>query len=110
MYLTQAKSWLEAGLLHWGVIAPPRPHPKGLPVAGNNLKRAKVPVWLEVRRLVRHRILAAQFLLNLGKCIRHVANLEGKKRPSSSCIGNALQHLVARSLGAAHVRTDRVHD
>src|SRR5208282_6386618 len=50
-------------LHHRRVISSPRPHLEILSVVGHDLNRAKVPVRLEVRRLVRYVVLAAQLFL-----------------------------------------------
>src|SRR5216683_5029911 len=73
-------SWKpEAALLRWRVIPSPRPPPETFAVIGHNLNGAKMAVGLEVGWLVGDRILAAQFLLNFGKGVGHVANLERRK-------------------------------
>src|SRR5260370_9037826 len=64
----------------------------------------------KIRRLIGHRVLAAQLLLNRKKRIRHVAHLERKERSATRRICDTLQHLVALTLHAADVRADGVDD
>src|SRR5579872_4705329 len=92
------------------VIAAPRPYPEILAVVGDDLNGPEMPVRLEVCRLVGDGILGSQLILNLGKRIGHIANLERKKCAPAGRVGNPLQHLVARPLGPADVGADGIHN
>src|ERR1700682_4700266 len=82
-------------LLVRSIVAATRPDPEILAIVGHNFDAAIVAVGLEIRRLVRDCILAAEFVLDFGKRVGHIPNLKRKECPSASRIGNALQHLVA---------------
>src|SRR5882757_6268190 len=59
-----------------------------------NLDCTEMSVGDEVGRPVRHRVLAAQFVLDGGERVRHVANLKREKGAAAGGIGNAFHHFV----------------
>src|SRR5438270_14101466 len=102
--------FFRAILLGWSVISAARAHPEILTVVGFNFNRAVMAVGLEIRRFVRYSILAAEFLLNLGKGVGHIANLERVKWTAAGCVGDPVENFVARAFGPAHVGADCVDD
>src|SRR5215469_1282831 len=85
-----------------------RPNLKILAVVGDDFDGAVMPVALEVRGLVRNRVLAAEFVLNFGEGVGYFADLEGEESVSARGVGDAFKHLVAGALGAADVCADGV--
>src|SRR5664280_128308 len=68
-----------------------------------NFDGAVMPIGPERRRLVRHRVLAAQLFLNGGERVGYFGDLGGQVRSPAGCFGNAFQGLVAVSAGAGRV-------
>src|SRR5579871_1220322 len=87
-----------------------RPNLEVFAVVGHDFNRAVVSVGLEVCGFVRNGVLAAQFVLNLGKSVGYFADLEGEESVATGGISDTLQNPVAGALRAAHVRADGVDD
>src|SRR4029077_7421205 len=85
-------------------------YPQIFVIIGNDFNCAEVAVCFKVCRPVGKRVLAAQLLLDFGKCVRPAAHLKWKKCSPPGGVGNALQYSVARALGSTDVSADRVHD
>ncbi len=80
-----------------------------LVILSHNLDRAIPAIVLEIRRAVGERVLAAEIILNLSKCIGHIGKLERLERASSGSIGNSLQDLIAAA-STWKIGADRVND
>src|SRR3984957_6123481 len=96
--------------LYWGVPAAAGAHAEILSIVCDDLDGAVVAVVFEVCWFVRDGVLAAQFFLNLGKCVYYIANLKVKEGAAASRVGDALENLVARTLGSADVGADGIDD
>src|SRR6266850_3725957 len=59
-----------------------------------NLDGTEMSIGDEVGRPVRHGVLAAQFVLDGGERIRHVANLKREEGAAAGRIGDAFHHFV----------------
>ena len=79
-------------------------------VRSHDFNRPIAPVRPKVCRLVGNRVLAAQFVLNLGERIGHIADLKREEGTPAGCIGDPLQHLVAFALHAGNVGADGIHN
>ena len=77
---------------------------------GQDLYVAVAAVGNEVGRLIGDRVLAAQFFLNGGKCVRHFGNLERNVGAPAGRIGNAFQDFISVMTCAAQIGADGVHD
>src|ERR1700757_3519370 len=97
-------------LLRGGVVAAACPHPESLLIVGDNFDGSVMAVMLEIRGLVGNGVLAAEFVLNLGEGVGHIANLEREERASSGSVGNTLKNLVAGALGPADICGNRIDD
>src|SRR6478609_4536804 len=97
-------------LLRGSEVASARANVQVLAPLSDNFDGVKAPVALQVRRPISERVLAAQFVLNFGKRIRHVLNFEGKEGTPAGGFRDPFHYLVAMHLYAANVGGDAVDD
>src|SRR6476620_2161914 len=97
-------------LLRRGVVSATCADAEILAVVGDDLNGAVMSVGLKVCRLIRHGVLAAEFVLDLGERDGDIANLEGKEGMSAGRVSDAFEYFVSGALGAADVGADRVDD
>ena len=69
----------------------------------------KTPIGVEVGRLIRDRVLAAQFLFDSGKRVCDVFHLVGEKGSSPGGIGQFVQNLVSAQNQPAIVGGDGIN-
>src|SRR5579872_1225497 len=92
------------------VVSAARAHLEILTVIGNDLDRAVVAVGLEVARLVRDRVLAAEFVLNCGEGVGDLTDLKREKGVPTGGVGDAFENSIAGTLSATHVSANGVDD
>ena len=78
-------------------------HTEILAVVGDDFNGAKVAVGFEICWLVGQSVLAAEFVLDFGEGVSHIANLEGEKWAATCGIGlNNAMATGVNLLGDSH--------
>ena len=85
-----------AGLLGGSVVTLPAAHPQALVILRQNIDSVVMAVRPEVGRVVRKRVLAAQFVLDLDERVGHVVHLKREESAATGSVGDAIQHSCRR--------------
>ena len=95
-------------LLCGSIVAAAAAVPQAFVILREDLDGVVAPVRVEIGGLVRKRVLAAKFVLNLDECVGDISNLEWEESPPTGGICDSLKDRIPTSSGAGHVSTDGV--